>query len=119
VFVGITYNQFLRLWHICFPHVRVREYKQCCGKCLACMTMSESRRKTGDPRKKKYLTMLHSLHRTMYMGERLSYAARRTQAVEEPEKYLSSIADGMAQNHCLLPYFANKYTVSLYISHFS
>jgi hypothetical protein len=77
------------------------------------MTMSETRRKTTDRAKKQYITMLHGLHRTMYMGERLSYAERRLKATQEPEKYLSTIADGMAQNHCLLPYFANKYTVRL------
>jgi hypothetical protein len=49
--LGISYQHFLKLWHLCFPHVRVREYKMCCGKCMTCMTMSEARRKTTDRKK--------------------------------------------------------------------
>lgn len=46
------------------------------------------------------------------MGERKSYAERRRLAQTRPELYLSTIADGMAQLHCLLPYFANKMQIN-------
>ena len=74
--------------------------------------------KNNRQKKKEYLTMLHAMHRTMYMGERLSYAERRLKAEQGPANYSSTIADGTAQNHCLLPYFANMYTVSLTLCYF-
>jgi hypothetical protein len=40
----------------------------------------------------------------MYMGERLSYYARRQEAFQNPETVWSLIGDGMAQSHCQLPY---------------
>lgn len=111
--VPLSYKSFVRLWHTCFPHVRIREYKQCCGKCNVCFKLSEARRSTKDPAAKEYFTYMHRLHRTMYMGERKTYAERRKMARDVPSKYVSTISDGMAQLHCLLPYFANKYTVSM------
>ena len=41
------------------------------------------------------------------MGERVSYAKRILEAVTDPTGFLSSISDGMAQNHCRLPWYAN------------
>ena len=38
------------------------------------------------------------------MSERSCYYARRLQAVKEPKLYLSTIGDGMAQIHNLLPH---------------
>ena len=113
---SLTYPAFLRLWHTCFPYVKVREYKQCCGKCMTCFKLSEARKLTKDHNKKTYVTMLHSLHRTFYMGERDTYAERRRLARMHPSLYMSTISDGMAQLHCLLPYFGNKYTVTLNMS---
>ena len=109
---AISYNQFCELWHTCFPLVRIREYKQCCAKCTICFKLSEARRGTSDRAEKSWFTDLHGLHRSMYMGERATYAERRNLARQYPERYLSTISDGMAQLHCLLPYFANKFTVS-------
>ena len=47
------------------------------------------------------------------MGERREYAERRYLARQQPDKYMSTISDGMAQLHCLLPYFGNQYTVNV------
>ena len=107
----VSYKQFVTIWVKCFPHVRIREYKQCCAKCKICFKLSEARRGTKDKAEKDYITYMHALHRSMYMGERATYALRRKLAREDPARYLSTISDGMAQLHCLLPYFANKYTV--------
>jgi hypothetical protein len=49
---------------------------------------------------------MHALHRTMYMGERLTYYSRRQEALLYPETVWSLIGDGMAQHHCQLPYLA-------------
>ena len=41
------------------------------------------------------------------MGERMEYALRRQAAQETPALYCSMILDGMAQNHCELPWYGN------------
>jgi hypothetical protein len=41
------------------------------------------------------------------MGERMSYYRRRLLAEQYPSEYLSLITDGMAQEHCKLPWCAN------------
>ena len=112
---SLSYAAFLKLWAACFAYVKVREYKQCCGKCVTCFKLSDARKTTKDRNKKTYVTIMHALHRTFYMGERNTYAERRRLARMHPSLYLSTISDGMAQNHCLLPYFGNKYTVRLHM----
>ena len=109
---ALVYQKFCHLWYVCYPYVKVREFKQCCGKCQICLKLSESRRATRDKDTKTYLSRLFGLHRITFMGERNTYAHRRYLAMANPQLYLSVIADGMAQLHCLLPYFANKYTVN-------
>ena len=52
--------------------------------------------------------MMHYYHRMTYMGERIKYALRRQQAQEMPSLYCSMISDGMAQNHCELPWYGNQ-----------
>ena len=67
----------------------------------------------------EYITMMHAFHRSAYMGERMTYGCRRDQAIAEPSKYLSIISDGMAQNHCQLPYLGNQDTwATLFPQHF-
>jgi len=109
---NLSYARFLQLWKMCFPYVRLREYKQCCAKCEICFKLSEARRGTKDKEKKTFFTNLHALHRSMYMAERIKYGERRYLAQTVPRLHLSTISDGMAQLHCLLPYYANKFTVS-------
>jgi hypothetical protein len=41
----ICYNSFLSMWHCCFRHVKIREYKSVSGKCKTCTTLAEARRK--------------------------------------------------------------------------
>lgn len=41
------------------------------------------------------------------MGERACYRARKAEAKKDINDALSIIGDGMAQNHCELPYWAN------------
>jgi len=57
------------------------------------------------------ITFLHALHRTSYMGERALYATRRLQALNFPQDCISIISDGMAQNHCQLPWLGKKRTI--------
>jgi hypothetical protein len=41
------------------------------------------------------------------MGEREIYYEHSRLAIDAPSRYMSVISDGMAQNHCELPYFSN------------
>jgi hypothetical protein len=43
------------------------------------------------------------------MGERTVYYEHSRLAIDSPSRYMSMISDGMAQNHCELPYFSNQY----------
>jgi hypothetical protein len=103
----LQYPHFMTLWVVCFPHVKIREYKDVSGKCDTCAALSAMRRKHLDHATRAYVTELHALHRTMYMGERLHYYGRRNDAFLMPALYASFIADGMQQTHCLLPWVGN------------
>ena len=106
----IALGQFGDLWMKCFPYVKIREFKAVSGKCDTCMKLSKLRRTFHDDRRREYITMMHALHRSAYMGERMTYGTRRDRAIAEPSKYLSVISDGMAQNHCQLPHLGNQDT---------
>jgi len=114
-------DEFGLLWKKCFPFVKVREYKAVtgmfekvllkllqtyliAGKCLTCAQLSQARRNFRDRLSRAMITELHSMHRTSYMGERMAYAMRRTEAVTNPRASASFISDGMAQIHCQLPW---------------
>lgn len=95
------------MWRRCFDQVKIREYKQVTGKCFTCFKLTELRRNRKDSEGRSLATTLHAYHRTMYMNEKKSYYDRAYQAEAEPGKYVSLIADGMAQNHTRLPWLAN------------
>lgn len=91
----LEYTAFLNMWDSCFKHVKIREFKAVTGKCKTCTLLSEARRKQLSLAGRRYLTELHALHRSMYMGERLSYYERRNNAMLMPRSYWSGIGDGM------------------------
>jgi hypothetical protein len=97
------------LWKECYPHVKIREYKSVTGKCNCCTNLSAAKRQKLDQASRKYLNQLTSLHRSFFMGERLSYYSRRNDAMLTPSEFMSLISDGMQQGHCLLPWQANMY----------
>lgn len=114
-FAGESYlcaEAFGRMWDICFPHVKIREYKAVTGKCGTCGDLSHARRTFRDSESRTLITYLHAMHRTFYMGERFQYGIRRRHAMEHPNEYCSIISDGMAQGHCELPWLGQT-------SHFS
>jgi hypothetical protein len=92
-------------WRDYFPNVKIREFKAVSGKCNVCAKLSELRKQSMSRRAKEKLTVLHGLHRSAYMGERIEYSKRRTQAHNFGTTFLSMITDGMAQTHCELPHF--------------
>ena len=106
----ISLNVFRQVWKNVFPHVKIRKYKSSCGHCNLCSILSEKRRKFGDRRGREEITNLFALHRMSTMGERRTYYDRRLKAEMDPSLYLSTIADGMQQNHCMLPWYGNTKT---------
>lgn len=100
-------SQFFNLWRSCFPHVTIREFKAVTGKCTTCATLSHLRRTVRDNNSRTRITLLHMLHRTTYMGERLSYLEKTQLAIQMPSLHLSLVSDGMAQSHCILPWLGN------------
>ena len=103
----ISFQTFLRIWKQVYPHVKVRKFKTSCGKCNCCTELGEKRRKCSDRFSRAELTNLFALHRASVMGERRTYYERRLEAELNPRQYLSTISDGMQQNHCQLPWLAH------------
>jgi len=103
----VSMKTFRSIWNACFPHVHVREWIALSGHCSTCAALSEGRKTHKSREDRAQLRMLHELHRSGYMNERLHYYTRRGQALSSPSKYLSLITDGMMQQHCLLPWYGN------------
>lgn len=104
---GLGLVEFCRLWKHCFHHVRIREFKAVTGKCHTCATLGIARKTHRDRMSREHIKLMHELHRSAFMNERISYYIRRDQAKNQPRRYLSIITDGMAQSHCLLPWMGN------------
>lgn len=100
-------NSFLRIWKNVFPYVKVRKYKSSCGHCNLCAMLGEKRREFRDREGREEVTNLFALHRLSTVGERRAYYDRRVEAQLTRHMFLSTIADGMQQNHCFLPWFGN------------
>ena len=72
---------FGTMWKKCFSYVKIREDKAVSGKSDACAYLLHSRQTYHDAESRQYITLMHALHRTMYMGERMEYYKRRQQAL--------------------------------------
>ena len=97
---------FEKVWRSCFSYIKIRVHKAVTGKCDACCCVSHFRRTFHDSLSREYITSMHALYRTMYMGERLEYYKRRQEALLYSDRVWSLISNGMAQHHCQLPYLA-------------
>ena len=105
---AVHLRHFTRIWSECFPFVKIREHKGVCGKCNTCAALSLARTKYWDPTRRAKIALLHSLHRKMYMGERLIYYGHRIMRSDAVgNSFVSIIMDGMAQSHNELPWNAN------------
>jgi hypothetical protein len=105
---ALELNTFLKIWKNVFPYVKVRKYKSSCGHCNLCATLGEKRRQFRDRDGREEVTNLFALHRLSTVGERRAYYDRRMEAQLTRHMFLSTIADGMQQNHCFLPWFGNN-----------
>ena len=106
----VNVDTFARIWMNCFSHVKIREFKAVSGKCQCCANLSTMRRTFKCQQDREYITLMHALHRSTYMGERIKYAERRNDAIMQPRRHMSIISDGMAQSHNMLPHFGNQNT---------
>ena len=104
---SLSASNFVKVWRLLFSHVKIREFKAVTGKCSTCAKLSDARKNFKDQARRTYITDMHYLHRSAYMNERMKYAERRQMACNLPKSYLSIIIDGMAQNHCKLPWYCN------------
>ena len=111
----LTVQVFVKLWKDVFPYVKVRKYKSSCGHCNLCTLLGEKRRKYRDKLGRQEVTTLFALHRMSTMGERRKYYERRIEASMNSHLGLSTIADGMQQNHCILPWYGNTKNPGLHI----
>ena len=73
----VSVDTFASIWSNCFDHVKIREFKAVSGKCQCCANLSTMRKTFKSHRDREYVTMMHALHRSTYMGERIAYAERR------------------------------------------
>ena len=105
---ALELQTFLRVWKDCYPYVRMRKYKQSCGHCNLCSLLGDKRRKFRDRVGREEVTNLFALHRLSTMNERRSYYERRLLAELNKGMFLSTISDGMQQNHCFLPWYGNS-----------
>ena len=69
----LSVGLFLDICKSVFSYVKVRKFKQCCGKCNLCSALSELRKKYLDSRGREEVAKLFFVHRMTYMGEREGY----------------------------------------------
>ena len=104
----VCFNTFKKIWGNTFSYCKIRKFKSSCGHCSLCTYLSEKRRKFRDRAGREEVTNLYALHRMSIMQERRKYYDRRLDATLNKEMFLSTIMDGMMQNHCFLPWFGNN-----------
>ena len=103
----LSYSRFTRMWVDCFSYAKIRMFKSCGGKCKICAVQTEARSSTHDPEKRKHITWLHKVHRSMYMGERLAYHQRQAACLYTDPNTLSLAGDWMDSCKTKLPWWAN------------
>jgi len=100
---------FESLWLSVFPNVTITKYCQVSGKCFTCHCLYERQetfRCEEDLRKIRKLSIIHKILIEM---QRAAYKHNKNLAQERPDLYMSLIIDGMAQDHCVLPYYGGKH----------
>lgn len=104
----VTYSTFVKIWNDCLPYVKIREYKACSGKCEMCCRLSVLMKQNKTVEALRDIKDFRALHRVDFMADRARYKERINQGINDPDKFLSIITDGMQQFHTELPYFGNK-----------
>jgi hypothetical protein len=106
----ISISQFLQIWKNVFPNVKLTRFCQVTGKCNTCHLLYERQEYFRSERDLEAIRYFANIHKILIEMERGIYIYKREQAQKFPHLYMSLIIDGMSQDHCILPYCANKVT---------
>ena len=104
----LNYAQFVNIWNNCFPKVKIREYKNVCGKCAICEAIKEKMHSTKSKAMRIIIRRYKLLHRAFYMGEKLLYYQRRAEAASSNGSVGSIIVDKMGLGNTGLPLCAHS-----------
>ena len=105
-YVPIKY--FSKFFNKTFSFVQIRKKKSVTGKCNICSILSYLRSKCTSTTEIAAISKLFATHKIAFMGERATYYERRSLGQNYPKDHLSLITDGMAQQHCILPWMKGK-----------
>ena len=100
---------FETLWLNIFPNVTISQYCQVSGKCYSCHALYERQEIFTCETDLQSIRKLATIHKILIEMQRGAYMGNRQKAQERLDLYMSLIIDGMAQDHCILPYYAGKH----------
>jgi hypothetical protein len=101
-------TQFELLWNNIFPHVSITKYCQVSGKCFGCHSLYERQEIFSCEEDLNDIKKLSGIHKILIEMQRATYIANRHKAEQFKNLYMSLIIDGMSQDHCILPFYANR-----------
>ncbi len=90
----MTETYFSRFHHLCFPKVKLPATTRQ-GKCDICLELKESRKNATNEQDRLIFQEKLRKHNDEQMHERQLYYARRLQAQQQPDQFMSLIMDGM------------------------
>lgn len=106
----LSKSSFMSIWKNIFPNVTVTKFCLVSGKCTTCHSLYERMEVFRDEKELEIIKSFANIHKITVEAERGCYMKKRQMAQEHPNLYMSLIIDGMSQDHCILPYCANKVT---------
>ena len=102
-------RSFEQLWHNIFPNVTISRYCQVSGKCYSCHAIYERQEIFTCEADLQMIRKLCTIHKIMIEMQRGAYIRNRQLAQQHLDLFMSCIIDGMAQDHCVLPFYAGNY----------
>jgi hypothetical protein len=109
----LSKSSFLEIWKNVYPNVTLTKFCQVSGKCSTCHWLYERQEVFKSEKELEAIKYFASIHKVLIQMERSVYMRKRQLAQERPDLYMSVIIDGMSQDHCILPFLANKNTRSV------
>ena len=107
---------FYAMWNNLFPNVKIVKYLAVAGKCPICAEIYHMEEQSKTLQQLEDLKKIKIFHRLYVQKFKFGYYLRREKARRFREQYMSIISDGMQQEHCKSPYFANQKTSSNVVS---
>ena len=101
---------FYAMWNNLFPNVKIVKYLAVAGKCSICAEIYHMEEQCKTLQQMEDLKKIKIFHRLFVQKFKYGYYMRREKARRFRELYMSIISDGMQQEHCKNPYFANQKT---------